>query len=61
MNYLFQVWDYKHEQRIEPCDIHELVFEKKWRWYLTNCKELGLYEYDHEINNETSKIELLID
>jgi len=40
---------------IYPSDINELCFEKKGRWYFTGCKGLG-YEYDHEINNVTSKL-----
>lgn len=51
----FRIWDKKNKEMIYPCDIHELVFEKKGRWYLTHCKSLG-YEYDHEINNVTSHL-----
>ncbi len=51
----FRVWDKKNRQWIYPCDIHELCFEKKGRWYLTNCIKLG-YKYDHDINNVTSEL-----
>ena len=51
----FRVWATGIETMVEIDDFHQLVFEKKGRWYVTNCKAIG-YEADHEINHVTSKL-----